>query len=105
MFDLKDKQVLVIGLGASGLAACELLHRRGASVFGVDSANTEALRGEAGRLKPLGIEVKLGVSTAPDRKFNLAVVSRMMSGNSGMALEIARRNVPVIGEMELGYQQ
>src|SRR5439155_4971315 len=37
MLDVKGKRVVVVGLGASGIAACELLARRGARVVGTDS--------------------------------------------------------------------
>ena len=36
MLELENKQVLVIGLGGRGLAACEFLRRSGARVTGVD---------------------------------------------------------------------
>ena len=44
MFDFKSKEVLVIGLGGRGRAACEFLRGHGASVLAVDRANNEDLR-------------------------------------------------------------
>ena len=44
MFALKEKNVLVIGLGTSGQAACDLLLKRGARVTAVDSGDSETLR-------------------------------------------------------------
>lgn len=41
--DLYGKEVLVLGLGASGLAAARLLRERGARVIATDSASGEAL--------------------------------------------------------------
>ncbi len=105
MYELANKQVLVVGLGARGRAACELLRTRGAQVMAVDGADTEALRQEAGRLRPLGIEVELGVSSPPDRQFSLAVVSPAVLDGAPMVREIIQRQVPIIGELELGSQQ
>jgi UDP-N-acetylmuramoylalanine--D-glutamate ligase len=105
MFDLKDKQILVVGLGGRGQAACELLRRNGASVVAVDTADTEELRGAAGRLRSDGVQVELGVSTAPKRDFTLAVVSPSVPSQAPLVQTLAQRNVPVIGELELGYQQ
>ena len=67
MLELENKQVLVIGLGGRGRAACEFLRRSGAKVVGVDKANNQDLRHRADRLRPLGVEVVLGVSAPPER--------------------------------------
>lgn len=105
MQTLADKQVLVIGLGLSGVAACELLHARGAQVCAVDAGGTEKLRLEAERLRALGVTVALGVTAAPERPFDFAVVSPGVPGSHPLIQELARRKVPVIGELELGFQQ
>jgi UDP-N-acetylmuramoylalanine--D-glutamate ligase len=104
MFDLKNKNVLVIGLGGRGRAACELLHRSGASVFGVDSADNLDLRAGVEKL-PLGIEVALGVSTPPRRQFSLAVVSPAVPADTELVQAVLSSRVPMIGELELGFQQ
>jgi len=105
MYDLQNKQVLVVGLGARGRAACRLLRSSGASVMAVDQADTADLRAEAGKLRPLGIEVELGVTRTPDRQFSLAVVSPAVLFGASILRGINERQVPVIGEFELGYQQ
>src|SRR4051794_20167735 len=105
MFNLENKEVLVVGLGARGRAACELLSRSGARVTVVDEANTDDLRVEAGKLRSLGIQVELGATVSPEREFNFAVVSPSISGNNPMVLELLKRKVNVIGEFELGFQQ
>src|SRR5882672_7479887 len=105
MFDLMNKHVLVIGLGGRGQAACELLHRSGARVMAVDSANTQDLRAGADRLRPLGIEVALGVTAPPNRNFSLAVISPAVPANNQLVQAVKHNNVPMIGELELGFQQ
>ncbi|MDB6121921.1 MAG: UDP-N-acetylmuramoylalanine--D-glutamate ligase [Pedosphaera sp.] len=105
MQELENKQVLVIGLGARGRAACEFLRSSGANVMAVDEANTEDLQIEAGRLRSLGIEVELGVKGPPKRQFSLTVVSPAVPGNTAIVREMVQRKVPVIGEFELAYQQ
>ncbi|MDB6020274.1 MAG: UDP-N-acetylmuramoylalanine--D-glutamate ligase [Pedosphaera sp.] len=105
MYELQNKQVLVIGLGERGRAACRLLHDSGANVMAVDQADTEDLRLEAGRLRPLGIEVELGATKNPSRQFSLAVVSPAVPGTTPMVQEMRQRQVPIIGEFELGFQQ
>src|SRR5437660_1570595 len=75
MLDLMNKEVLVIGLGGRGRAACELLRRHGAIVTAVDNADTADLRDGADKLRPLGIEVALGVNAPPKRDYSFAVIS------------------------------
>src|SRR5947209_3792836 len=105
MLDLRDKQVLVIGLSGRGRAACELLCRSGAKVLAVDSENTPDLRHGAAQLHPLGVEVALGVSVLPRREFSFAVVSPAGPSNTQLVEAVIQRQVPVIGELEFGVQQ
>lgn len=105
MLDLTDKQVLVIGVNGRGRAACELLQRKGARVFAVDSDDTEVLRSGAARLKPLGIEVTLGLTTLPKGLFSLAVLTPAVPANARLVEAVKRDKIPLIGELEFGYQQ
>jgi UDP-N-acetylmuramoylalanine--D-glutamate ligase len=105
MLELANKQVLVIGLGRPGQAACELLRRSGARVTGVDQANTQDLLNGADKLRPLGIEVTLGVSAPPERDFNLAVLSSALPGSAPLVEAVRRNKVPLISELELGFEQ
>ena len=75
MYDLKNKNVLVIGLGVSGRSACGLLLRRGARVFGVDSQDSPELAKQVEPLSERGVHVTLGGLVVPDVKLDLAVLS------------------------------
>jgi UDP-N-acetylmuramoylalanine--D-glutamate ligase len=105
MLDLANKEILVIGLGGRGRAACELLRRNGARVTGVDSCDSSALRHDAEKLRPLGVEIELGVSVPPKGEFSLAVVSPATPTNQQLVRAVVQSKVPIIGELELGYQQ
>ncbi len=105
MLELENKQILVIGLGVRGQAACEFLRRSGAKVVGVDHANSQNLRRGADRLRPLGIEVALGVSTPTEREYNLAILSSALPINTPLIEAVRRSKVPLISELELGFQQ
>jgi UDP-N-acetylmuramoylalanine--D-glutamate ligase len=82
-----------------------LLQRSGASVVVVDSANTPELREAAGRLRSDGIQIELGASTLPKQEFNLAVVSPAVTARAPLFQKASERHIPVIGELELGFQQ
>jgi UDP-N-acetylmuramoylalanine--D-glutamate ligase len=105
MIGLENKHVLVIGLGMSGRAACQLLRRAGARVTAVDRADTEALRREAQGLGTLGVRVHLGVDQPPDQRFDLVVVSPGVPATNQVWRRMNEQSVPVIGELELGYQR
>jgi UDP-N-acetylmuramoylalanine--D-glutamate ligase len=99
---LENKTVLVVGLSKGGLAACELLHRRGAKVVAVDGADTLAMQRDTAPLRARGVEVQLGNGLPHHRRFDLAVVSPGVPKQ--YLKELARRQVPVVGEFELGSQ-
>jgi UDP-N-acetylmuramoylalanine--D-glutamate ligase len=101
---MKNKDVLVIGLGVRARAACELLRRQGARVVAIDADNSELLRKRAEQLRPLGVEVELGVTEPPHRTFSLAVLSPPAPGNQPLVQAVRRNNIPLIGELELGFQ-
>ena len=104
MARLKHKSVLVLGLGVSGVAAAELLARLETKVLGVDSADTEALRRDAERLRGKGVAVTLGAQTAPEGEFDLVVASPGVPWANPILKAMVTRKIPVIGEFELGYQ-
>lgn len=103
MHELKNKRVLVVGLGASGSSACRLLIGVEAKVTAVDGADTEELREQADKLRALGAEVRLGV-TKVTSKFDLIVASPGVSSSSPL-LKGLFESTRVISELELGYQQ
>jgi UDP-N-acetylmuramoylalanine--D-glutamate ligase len=105
MFILAQKRALVIGLGASGQAAARLLRVRGATVTALDQATSASLQEQADSLTSLGVQVELRATTLPPHPFDLAVISPGVPVNSPLGLAVQERNIPLIGELELGYQQ
>src|SRR5262245_52478292 len=101
--DWMNKDVLVIGLGDRGRAACEWLQSRGARVYGVDGTDTAELRAQTARLETLGVQVALGVRELPPRSFSMTVVSPAAPANLGLARAAANAG-PWVGELELGVQ-
>ena len=98
--ELKNKRVLVVGLGKSGLAAALFLRDRGARVTVSDTRSATALANEIPALLEAGIMVESGGhGLLTFRRQDLIVVS------PGIPLdtpEVAQaKDVPVIGELEL----
>jgi UDP-N-acetylmuramoylalanine--D-glutamate ligase len=104
MINFEEKSVLVIGLGKSGLAAAEVLLQRGARVVGIDGADTPSMRASTAGLVAKGMEIQLAATEAPARSFDLVVVSPGVSWSFPPLAEVNSRKIPIIGELELGYQ-
>src|SRR5689334_20610172 len=101
--DLAGRRAMVIGLGLSGLAAARLLAARGARLVMTDLRSDLCLdAGPKAAALPPG-EVHLG---AEDPGWldgvDLVVVSPGVPPSSRLLVEADRRQIPVIGELELG---
>ncbi len=106
MYDLKNKNVLVIGLGVSGRSACALLLRRGARVFGVDSQDSPELAQQIEPLSVRGARITLGEMMMPDVSLDLAVLSPGVPRECALVQQLENEvKIPVIGELELGFRQ
>lgn len=104
MADWKNKKVIIIGLGKSGIAAAEFLVSQKSNVWAIDSKSESGLRKISSMLEAKGIKVLIGQESLPSEAFDLAVLSPGVSMNAPMTLELKARNIPCIGELELGYQ-
>jgi UDP-N-acetylmuramoylalanine--D-glutamate ligase len=97
--DLRGKRVLVVGLARSGKAAAEALVAQGARVLGYD--RDEAL--EPGRLRELGVEVRLGDEEETLIKgTDLLVKSPGVPGETPLVARAREAGIPVWSEIELG---
>ena len=98
-FDVTNKRVTVVGAARSGLAAAELLARRGARVT-LSDARTDVP--ETGYLRGLGITLELG-GHVPDTftSADLVVLSPGVPPEQDVVQAARDRGVPVIAEIEL----
>jgi UDP-N-acetylmuramoylalanine--D-glutamate ligase len=100
--DLKNKRVLVVGLGKSGVASALFLQERGARVTVSDAKTENELRGEIPQLLDKGIAVESGGHG--ERTFrgqDLIVVSPGVPVDVPQLAQARAQGVPVIGEIEL----
>jgi UDP-N-acetylmuramoylalanine--D-glutamate ligase len=102
LLDLKNKKVLVVGLGKSGLAAALFLRRRGAQVTVSDVRSAEALAKEIPALIEAGIMVETGGhGLLTFRRQDLIVVSPGVPLDTPELAQVQSFGLPVIGELEL----
>ena len=98
-FSVDRQQVVVVGAGASGVAAAELLVSRGAHVTLADTATALA---DAVRLTAQGIALALGPHDATlFASAHLLVLSPGVPLDQPAIAAARARGVPVIGEIEL----
>jgi len=102
--ELRDKDVLVLGLGRSGMAAAALLRRDGARVVVRDEGEGEALEERADRLRQLGVRVELGDQVDDSTHFDLAVLSPGIAPQRSIVRKLAVARTPVLSELELAYR-
>ena len=98
-FSVDRKRVVVVGAARSGVAAAELLVRRGAIVTLTD---TRPQIDDAGRLRALGVSLALGGHEgARLASADLIVLSPGVSPRQPEVAAAHAAGVPVIGELEL----
>src|SRR5262247_160056 len=98
-FSVNGRRVVVVGAARSGIAAAELLVRRGARVVLTEMRST---LNDSDRLRAAGVELELGGHTATtvDRA-DLIVTSPGVVTDQPLFAAARSRGVEVIGELEL----
>src|SRR3984893_13908389 len=100
--ELKNKRVLVVGLGKSGIAAAHFLREQGARVTVSDSRDAVALAEEIPALLDAGIMVETGGhGLLTFRRSDLIVVSPGVPMDTPELKQVIAFGLPVIGELEL----
>jgi UDP-N-acetylmuramoylalanine--D-glutamate ligase len=105
MMELKDKRVLVVGLGKSGVASALFLKAHGARVTVSDTKSGDELRNEIPALLDHGITVETGGHG--ERTFrgqDLIVVSPGVPVGAPLLAQARSLGEAVIGEIELAAQ-
>ncbi len=103
--DLKDKRVLVVGLGKSGVASALFLKAHGARVTVSDTKSGDELRNEIPVLLDHGITVETGGhGERTFREQDLIVVSPGVPVDAPLLQQARSLGEVVIGEIELAAQ-
>src|SRR5215472_8959321 len=103
--ELKNKRVLVVGLGRSGVASAFFLQDRGAKVTVSDSKSEAQLQGEIAALLDRGVSIETG--RHGERTFrdqDLIVVSPGVPPDQPQLQQARTLGIPVIGEVELAFR-
>jgi UDP-N-acetylmuramoylalanine--D-glutamate ligase len=95
-------KALVLGCGASGLAAAGLLTSEGARVTVVDEADNDGLAARAQPMKDRGVEIILGAADLPGGTFDVCIASPGIPVDSAWIRSAHSRGMEVVSELELG---
>jgi UDP-N-acetylmuramoylalanine--D-glutamate ligase len=103
--ELKDKRVLVVGLGRSGVASAFFLQEHGARVIVSDSKSEAQLQSEVPSLLDRGISIETGHhGERTFRDQDLIVVSPGVPSDQPQLQHARTLGIPVIGEVELAFR-
>jgi UDP-N-acetylmuramoylalanine--D-glutamate ligase len=102
MMNLRNKKVVVVGLGRTGLATARFLHQQGARVLVSDTADENQLGDSVRMLREMGIALELGPHRpASFQNADGIVVSPGVPHTIGPVVQAKSRDIPVMGEVEL----
>ena len=102
---MKDKKVLIIGLGNSGKAAAEAMIKLGAAVSVQDSKSEDKIDPQLMTfLKDNSIECFLGKTPDDMSVFDMLIVSPGVPLDLGFIKEAKAAGAEIIGELEVAYR-
>ncbi len=102
---MKDKKVVILGMGASGLAAAEVTSRAGSRVIVSEERDNGDLRENLAFLHSRGIKTELGGhSEELLSEADLIVTSPGVPPGIPLIRRAREEKIPVIGEVELAYR-
>ncbi len=102
--DIKNKQIVILGLGGSGEAAARLSLQQGGKVFVFDEGRSETVLNRAQKLMDLGAVVECGCQTVPQIKADLVVISPGVLPLGILGKYAEDCGVEVLSELEFGWR-
>ncbi len=102
--EIKNKRILVVGAGLSGLAVSRFLLNRGADVTLYDSKTKDKLSSEINHLQAQGCHMLLGNALPPSANWHMAVVSPGVPPMIPILRMCCQAAIPIVGELELAYR-
>jgi UDP-N-acetylmuramoylalanine--D-glutamate ligase len=99
------KNILVVGLGRSGIAACELLRKYECAITATDAREQSMLTTEARNLQEEGVKLSVGGHDLTLIKGkDLVVLSPGVPRSIALIQEALKAGVPVLSEIEIAFE-
>lgn len=100
--NLKDKRVLVMGLGISGISTIKALDELGAKIIINDIKTEEELKDILGKIKDISLEKYLGKKSLDLSGIELIVKSPGIPPSNQILLDAVNKDIKIINDIELG---
>ena len=101
---LKDKRVLVLGLGISGLSTVKALNRLKAQIIVSDTKTEEELEDFFDKIQDINVEKYINTNEVPLENIDLIIKSPGIGLEVPILQEARRRNIEIITDIELAYR-
>ncbi len=101
---MKNKNVLVIGLGVSGIASVKALSKLGSNIFVYDDKTKEELKEKLITLKNYNIKYYFKNYDFDLRDIDFAIKSPGIKLNNPLIKRLQNENISVIGDVEAAYK-
>lgn len=102
--NVKNKNILVLGLGISGVATAKALNKLGANVLISDNKSEEQLKEYMKQIKDIDIDYILGSNDVKLSNIDLIVKSPGIKNNIPIIQKAIDMNIEVITDIEIGYR-
>ena len=99
--EYRNKKVLVIGLARSGMAAINVLHKLGATVFLSEKKQVEDK--DRQYLESIGVTIYGQDASVFEKDYDLVVKNPGVPPISDIVKRLKERNIPIITEIELAF--
>lgn len=102
--DIRGKNVLVLGLGISGVSTAKALYKLGANIIISDLKKEEELIDYVSEIRDLNVRFFLGTNDVPLEYVDLIIKSPGIPLTVDLIKEANRRGIEVISDIELAYR-
>lgn len=102
--DLKNKNVLVLGLGISGLSIIKALHKLGANIIISDTKSESELNNLLQQIEDISMEFHLGTDDFNLDGIDLIIKSPGIPPHAKLVKRAVNENIEIITDIELAYR-
>jgi UDP-N-acetylmuramoylalanine--D-glutamate ligase len=103
---MKNKKILVIGLGVSGMACIKALHKLGAVIYAYDESSEEKLTQKLEELSSIEAEYFFGsceIDKIPMDELDFAIKSPGIKYEVPIVEKLVEKNIKIISDVEAAY--
>lgn len=102
--EFKDKNILILGLGISGISTAKALYKLGARITVSDLRKEDELKENISQIEGLNIDLLLGTNDVPLDDIDLIVKSPGIPLNIDILKKAYKKNIQVVTDLELAYK-